>query len=309
MILKLFHIILFCSVTTLSWAQVKLSIDSTDMLIGDQRKLTLSANIPAGAEWINQDITLSDTLKSVQSLRTSDPIITSTGNQMNIKKEWVIAAFDTGLIYLPRMPLVIRKGGDIDTVYSNNIPIMVRGVGADSTGLAPIKSIFEEPGHWTDYIWLMAIAFGIILLGILYYLWKNKKKEEPIEIIIERPSDEIALDKLVALEKSQLWQKGEIKAYHSQLTYIFREYMEKRYQIKALESTTDEIKNQLHQIGISEEKQLKSIELLQLSDMVKFAKAKPRIEIHAELMQYVKDFIISTKLQPIITLPFKDEEE
>lgn len=77
----------------------------------------------------------------------------------------------------------------------------------------------------------------------LYDLPDCQSKKAPEGRRAEKPllPHELALQKLVALQQQKLWQKGDVKPYQSELTFIIREYLENRFNIQALESTTDEI--------------------------------------------------------------------
>ena len=109
-----------------------------------------------------------------------------------------------------------------------------------------------------------------------------------------------ALSALTQLRTQQLWQKGEIKEYQSRLTYIIREYLENRYEVSALESTTDEIVKNIRSanIDLTDIDSLKRI--LQVADLVKFAKAKPDESIHDTFMDEAEEFVTRTKLTPTI---------
>ncbi|MEL7221632.1 MAG: hypothetical protein AAGJ93_09955, partial [Bacteroidota bacterium] len=88
---------------------------------------------------------------------------------------------------------------------------------------------------------------------------------------------------------------GKIKQFQSELTYVLREYLENRYDIQALEATTPEITQQFQGIDLADstQQQLKSI--LDTADMVKFAKAKPPLEVHPKALSSVKAFVLETK--------------
>ena len=108
------------------------------------------------------------------------------------------------------------------------------------------------------------------------------------------PADVIALNDLEKLEKAEIWQAGNIKKYHTELSEIIRRYTEIRFRFIALELTTDEIIENLKDKISSE--QIKNINLLlQRSDLAKFAKSKPIATENTESMQLAKDFVLSTK--------------
>jgi hypothetical protein len=169
---------------------------------------------------------------------------------------------------------------------------------AEEVQMAPISDILREGWHLADFTWLfVAIALTALILFMILRpkharINAFKKQNEPV---IVRPAHEIAMEKLDELKSKGLWQQGFIKEYQSELTYILREYLENRYQIKALESTTQEIVSdlQVHQLETGDIQMLK--DLLQIADLVKFAKAKPDVNIHERFFQQAVDFVKSTQ--------------
>ena len=77
-----------------------------------------------------------------------------------------------------------------------------------------------------------------------WWMNRNKRAEEPA-YIPPRPAHEIAMEKLASLEQSGWLDKEDYKTYQSELTYILREYLEGRFNIQAMESTTAEIIKQM----------------------------------------------------------------
>lgn len=173
----------------------------------------------------------------------------------------------------------------------------------DSTGnlvMLPNKNIWLEEKTWEDAMPYL-YGLGALLLGFLiYYLYKkysNKDQEEyQLEQIVEqRPAHEIAMEQLDQLESEKLWQQNNIKEYQSKLTHIIREYLENRYNIHALESTTDEIKKALKKQNFDTKYEVNLVEILQMADLIKFAKASPPEDIHSKYMETAKEFVNNTK--------------
>jgi hypothetical protein len=83
------------------------------------------------------------------------------------------------------------------------------------------------------------------------------------------------------LEKRELWQKGAIKEYYSELTDIARNYIEEAIDIPAMESTTSELIAGLRKASLKKKMKvspetLENLErVLMQADLVKFAKSKP----------------------------------
>ena len=122
-----------------------------------------------------------------------------------------------------------------------------------------------------------------------------------------KPAHEIALNKLKALSEKELWQKGMLKEYQSELTYIVREYLEKRYDIHALESTTAEIIRELKNEDISEDHKTQLSDMFRMADMVKFAKATPSLDIQSKLLNEAESFVSNTKKE-IVAEPLNPGE-
>ena len=140
----------------------------------------------------------------------------------------------------------------------------------------------------------------LIIFIITYYISKylsNKKKititSKP-KIIV--PSDITALRQLNKLEKEKIWQAGNVKEYHSQLSEIIRRYTENRFEFIALEMTTYEIIEELKSTVNINDEELKDFRiLLQRADLAKFAKSKPVDSENIESMSIAKRFVSSTK--------------
>ena len=149
----------------------------------------------------------------------------------------------------------------------------------------------------------MAIyGLGFLLLALcLWWLYNKYIKKEELEEVVEeeiiiRPAHELAEEKLDELKSLQLWQQGKIKEYQSSLTFIIREYLENRYEVKALESTTQEILKSLAKAGFDKTLNADLSEILTMADLVKFAKARPGESIHESFMHKAYDLIEQTKL-------------
>ena len=297
---RFFIIAIFVCLSQIAIAQiqVKAEVDSIHMLIGDQMKVHLKVQMPNGATVKKTDLSKFEKAEKIELVKIADWDTLSSNNGIVLNRDLTVTSFDSGYHYIPAIPVSISANGKIQTIATNEIPIQVRTIQTDSTYLAPIKGIIEEPFKISDVLpyALGLLAFiALLLFGLYFFKKKNQPKEIKVKPKIKRPAHEIAFEKLEQLKKDKLWQQGKIKAYQSQLTYIIREYLENRYAIQALESTTDEILAQLKNANVPDEFNPKLREMLQLADLVKFAKAEPPIEAHDRLMEYADSFVRQTK--------------
>jgi hypothetical protein len=166
--------------------------------------------------------------------------------------------------------------------------------------IRPIKDIIREGWHWLDFKWLyMAVLVLALILFLLNRPFRRKKrairKEE--KKLIVRPAHEIALERLQSLRKEALWQRGDVKGFQTALSHIVREYLENRFAIRALESTTGEIIRDLGTQALDDSDREVLRDLLSIADLVKFARAKPDEDIHEQFLDRAVAFVEKTRKQ------------
>lgn len=298
---RIFSLLVFVFFAKIAVAQVvaKATVDSTHMLIGDQVRLHIEVGQPVGAVVQPLNPALPEG-SAIEFLGQSNwDTLQKNGATLRLRKDLVFTAWDSGFQRVPAIPVVYLQGGKQDTVFTLDIPVEVRLPQADTT-LADIKPIIEEPAKWQDYLpYLLGIGALLLAIVLVLVLRKRKTKQNlppPPPVIL--PPHEIALQKLADLKKQRRWQQGQVKEYHSELTYILREYLESRYGIQALEQTTSEILEQLREADFDKSHSVNLASLLQTADLVKFAKAQPPVEFHEQAMLDAEIFIRATKYIP-----------
>lgn len=217
-----------------------------------------------------------------------------------ITKSIKISLYDFGYWALPP-PIINTKSGrrfpQLEPAMIIVFPADLR-IAQDSIALMPIKNIIEEGETWEDYkIWLYILGF-IILAPLLIKLFWGRKKEEEKEVVEEEvfvPAHEKALHSLKMLKNKEMWQSGNIKGYQSELTDIIRRYLENRFEVNALEMTTDEINRALKSKDFDTVHSSTLQRILTIADLVKFAKATPPVDINAQFMNEAILFVNSTK--------------
>lgn len=222
-------------------------------------------------------------------------------------KDLTLVFFDADTILLP--PLDVRLNGK-GTFQTNPLQVVILATPApdDLVDMKAIKDIHREPAWWTDYLpWILAIGgfVALVLLGA-WLIDRAKMKREKLALSrsVGMPPHELALKKLDVLVQKNLWDKGLYKEYCAELTFIVREYLEKRYGIPALESTTDEILQQLKKTDCPGYILPPLKEMLQHTDLVKFAKALPPEGFREQAMSLARTLIAKTRPpEPETTTP------
>jgi hypothetical protein len=306
-LLKSIVLSLFLFVTLSSILAQKAVLDTNYILIGDQVALKIQAEIKKGAEirFPLFDKTLIDGIEIIsQGLDTIN-------NGKTLENVLYITAFEDSVFTIPPIPITIGK----DTLRTNSVKLAVGLYKPDSSFLAgidttramkirDIKPIMETPWtfkeFWKRFGNYILIGFGIILLAVavLYYIIR-RLKNKPIFIAPKPklPPHIIANQALNALKEEKLWQKGKTKEYYTQLTDIVRVYIENRFSVPAMESTSYEILTSLGQLSEISNESGKSLgRLLSNADLVKFAKAQPTELENDESIKTAYDFVDKTKL-------------
>lgn len=280
----------------------KVEVDSASMFVGDQMRMRLELSIAKSLELKPLDLSFiaADSVFEILSESNWDTVNTST-DKLRLQKNMLFIAWDSGFQSIPSIPIAYKYGGKTDTFYTRKITMKIDFPQVDTT-LADIKPILKEPLKLVDFIWYILGGLVLILVVVLI-IRSSKRKNLPPPPPVQAPPllpHELALKQLEALEKQRMWQSGQVKAYHSALTYIVREYLEKRYGILALEQTTDEILAQLRQRDFDFSLSQKLGDVLQTADLVKFAKAEPTAAFHEQAMVVAREFILKTKPAAIV---------
>jgi hypothetical protein len=295
---------LFFLVKTVSLAQVsgKAVVDSASMFVGDQMRLRLELSINKSTELKPLDLSgiAADSVFEILSESKWDTVGNST-DKLRLQKNMLFIAWDSGFQSLASIPIAYKYGGKTDTFYTRKITMKIDFPQVDTT-LADIKPILTEPLKLQDFIWYILGALALAFIVVLVLILRKKKNAPPPPPVPVAPllPHELALQQLDLLAQQRMWQSGQVKAYHSALTFIVREYLEKRYGIQALEQTTDEILEQLRQRDFDLSLSQKLGEVLQTADLVKFAKAEPTAEFHERAMEVARAFILKTKPAAIV---------
>ncbi len=202
-----------------------------------------------------------------------------------------LTTIDSGKVFLPPIEFDYKVKGDTAThkAYTNSLLLNMTGATIDPKGdIKDIKSPMSAPWLFEDFLpYLIALIIISVLAGGIYYYWRKKKKKRDLlaDIKVIIPPHREALTALRVLEEKKLWQQGLIKQYYSEVTEIIRHFFERRWDIIALEMTTDEILMQMKHIpdALKVWKEIDSFFIT--ADLVKFAKYQPSPDDHENEMR------------------------
>ncbi len=302
---KVFGVIflaIFCGTISAQDIIVKAKMDSVAMLIGHQTKLTLEMTKPKDAD-VAFPLILDTLVDKVEVLDRSAIDTNLIGNDREqLIQEFTVTCFDSGFYYIPPFQFEIQPASGGGTLETNPLMLKMYTYQIDSIAgvfdIKPVKKIKITFKEVLPYLlWWAGISIFILTAIALY--WKFKKKKpifsgppKPVE-----PPYVTAFRELERIKMEKLWQKGEEKQYFTDLTDTLRDYLEGRYNIVTWERTSDEILEDIK--DVLEKEHYKKIEaMLQLSDLVKFAKLKPLMDESERCIKDVYAFVDETKFVP-----------
>ncbi|MGB0165987.1 MAG: hypothetical protein ACPF8V_03935 [Luteibaculum sp.] len=267
--------------------QPALELSKTQILYGEPIDFTLSIELTT--EQKSQGLIIPDSINPfLGSLELTDSLKRDTsiwedesGFHFLYTLSGPISGFDSGSFEVGPIPVLL--GGD--TLFSNTLMVGVFPAKVDTTAeVKPIKDNVAIPLTLVDYIkayWYYPVLLAVLVFAIIWLLrWYSRKpkkteEKEPVKVAPKIPADEKALDLLRKLLREKAWEKQGEKEFYSNISLITRNYLAERYHMQALEKTSAEIIEALR-FKLQPKSLLEELsEVLNLADMVKFAKEKP----------------------------------
>ncbi len=282
-------------------------LDSSKIRIGEQVKLDIYVSYDANQKDLKiQWPSIGDTITEKIEVISVSPIDTTIPDQRKPNfllqhQQLIVSAYDSGYFAIPGFKFVLNND-TAHATYTDMLFLEVHTVPTDTSAskIKDIKPPFAERFNWKWYLSTIYWSIGgllflvAVILITIYYTKRNKQQIiEP-----EKPKVPPHITALAALEKiktEQIWKEEKIKEYYSSISDAVRLYIEERFNVNALESTTDEIMTAFRSQVVDKESKDKLQQLLMLSDLVKFAKQFPIEDEHNFTLQNAFDFINGTK--------------
>ena len=305
-------------------ASVHATVQPSEILIGEQAVINLKVITPK-EKTIHFPVYEKEIIPGIEVIAMLPPDTTIENNVMTLNFRYLITSFDSTLYHVPHIPIFDGK----DTILSNSFGLKVTSPQlSDSTlvylerinkgetdsidfnqlQLNDIKAIRKAPFVWTDYLWLLWILVGVILLlgliGLAIYLVLRKKRKgyffTPPEVL---PAHVRAVRELDKLKQEKIWLQGREKEFYSRLTDILRSYIWEREGIQAMEMTSGEILHSIRKVAETDSIYDNLKQILTTADLVKFAKYKPYPDENDLSMVNAYFFVNQTKEEELLPDP------
>jgi hypothetical protein len=303
-------LILVLSIVTAGTGQdlpvtVETHLDTTIATIGDRIHLRISLSYPTDSrfELPRVEEHLGEWTVVKQSL--SEPHKIKNGFCQNWMLE--LTVFDTGNVIIPSVPIKVYSITDstaaplvFDTDEASVQVISVLPPGTtepkDIKPPFPIRTII--PWRWIIF---SALLLAVLLGWYFYYRrWKRLQPSGPLEEEYLEPPHLVAFRKLNELRQGLYKTDDEIRAFHFSLSEIIREYLERRYFIRALEMTSPEIRQAFNSLKIDGQITREFGKLFDRLDMVKFARQIPESAALVSHWELTYQCIDKTKREPFL---------
>jgi hypothetical protein len=224
-----------------------------------------------------------------------------------LRRHLVVTSFDSGYFNITPMKFQVQLPGSrtIDTVTTQDLFLQVYAPKVDTTkAFKPIQGPVAEPYTLGEILpWVL---LGLLLIGgIVFLIWYLRKRKNNQPLFARKPKPKLppheeAIQRLEEIRLSRMWQAGKLKAYHSAITDIMRNYFARRFGIDAREMTTAEIIRELEKEPVVNRDVLEKVKsAFELADLVKFAKLKPSPLENDTSLNYCIDFVNETKEVPV----------
>lgn len=295
----------------------KAALDTTWAVVGMPRVLHLEVTVPEGTDvqWTKEiqrngfqardfdDPTVRYNLEFGPDVNFGIDTVRQ-GNMMTLQQNLQFFAFDSAVMVIEPFKFVVNGKDTLATPLLGlkcDHPFVE--VPDNPEAMQDLKPIMKPDLVIWDYVWWMVWALLVIAIAAAgYYVWLyfQRRRVQTTEVPVPKenllPPHVVALKALQDLGEKKLWQDGHYKAFYTELTDILRRYIERRYQVSAMECTTDEIMSELVELTVSQRSSYNNLkEVLQLADFVKFAKYEPLPDENQMAFMNSRLFVEQTK--------------
>ncbi len=276
------------------------ALDTTATTVGGRLRLTVDWE--GDASWQVLPPERSAELGSFRVRSVEEALRTDTQRRL----VYTLVAVEAGEVAVPPLSFTVQRGdGEPVEAFTEPIPVSVASnlapppaegapapapdeaadpgtAPADGPLPADYKPMLDAPRDWRP-IWIAALAAliaavaGFFLLRALRKLRARPREAapEPVAKAPTRPAWEIALEELDAVREADWVGRNELGRQYDDVTEALRRYVENRYGVPALESTTDDLRDLLRRSAMPGDVAGRALSLLAEADLVKFAKGIP----------------------------------
>ncbi len=304
----------------ISFSQVKASIDSTSIKIGQQ----ITYKIEVETDTVNNVVfPVGQSFMPLEMLEAYKTDTTKQNAKYKLIKKYGLTQFDSGRYVIPKQKVIIAG----KQYVTDSLLVEVNNIVVDTTkqklfDIKPMLEVEKPASNWWIYIVIGLLLLTLIGFLIYWFVWRKKPLTEEEQIALLPPYDRAKLA-LQKLDESNYLEFDRYKEYYSELTLAIRKYLDEKVYDRALESTTDQLIARLeilsdgNQIELTKSHIKKIESVLKRADLVKFAKSAPDVELAKidrtvidEEIDNVKEALPEpTEEEKLLNLEYKKQQE
>ncbi len=271
-------LLIFPLITTYA-QQVTATVDRNKILIGEPITLTLKVTDVEKIKPIIKWFALPDSTNHIEVIERNKIDTFEINGLLHYQQIVTVTSFDSGSWSIPALEVMFGNASSA-AVKKQTDAITITVLSVDVSLLVDyhdIKDIIEPTTDDNTLIfWVIGAIVGIAIIVVLYLLRKKYKKR--INDFSNNSSIDIyasTMQQLAALQQAAWYNQQQEKKHYQILITICKQYLQQQVNYPIHTLTTDEWMLQLQQLPIDKRVLTSFMQLLRLSDAVKFAQYIP----------------------------------
>ncbi len=250
--------------------QLESTVEPDTITVGDHVRLTVTADVAAGkAVNFPELVSQSEEMTIINRILTENSVT------------YILAFWEIGALEIPGIPVEILENGQISaTLVTDPVPVTVTSVlDVNAQDIRHIKGLHAVKINQSQTLFLLVLLAVSVALTILFFRKRQRKIERAQRWT--KPADPPhihAARQLEALKKPALLTPETAESFYLELSSIFRQYLENEFFFRAMEMTTTELEDFLKTVTRDDTIGSDTMNLLQRSDLSKFARHIPGYE-------------------------------
>ncbi len=243
--------------------------------------------------------------------------LSQEGRRLKLRRRYILTSFEEGIHNFGLAQALYLDKNIVDTLKTvDSLYLVINTFKIDSTS----QSIFDlkaqrnmpfkldEVKGYTKWTIIALIIIALIVYLVARYAAARGKKITDLFKPTPPPPPHIeAINALEELHNQKLWQNEKYKEYYSSLTNILRHYIVRRFEVAAMEMTSEEIIVAMKSVDLPKKSSMDLTSILRDADLVKFAKATPEGEENEAHYLRAYYFVEETKVQDEIDTNAEEE--
>lgn len=177
--------------------------------------------------------------------------------------------------------------------------VVVSALTDEDEALRDIRPVMTWPAAVPRWVIALGVTAVLALIAAVAAHRFLSKPRTILQAAPPVPPDEEAIRALRRLMSRQWIEQGHVEPFYVELSNIVRQYLEKRFHLRAPEQTTEEfIREASTSQGLSPEHRQRVQDFLTQADLVKFARYRPSAEDMKSAYGAAERLVMETRIHP-----------